>query len=193
MEQSTTCPKCRPIKATNLFSKNKNSQPDGLSRYCKSCQADYARAYYQRNGDKVRQSVSQWKRENKEIVNIGVKRYRDMHPDRVKARHRLYDQLNPDKVRNKVNRRRTRRQTNGVFAILPKELTKLYSGPCAYCGSKKYIEADHVIPISRGGRHAIGNLIPACRPCNRSKHDKTIMEWKLKKTATIKYLLERGK
>jgi len=37
---------------------------------------------------------------------------------------------------------------------------------------------DHVVPLIRGGRHSVGNIIPACRSCNSSKGGKFIIEWK---------------
>lgn len=52
-------------------------------------------------------------------------------------------------------------------------------GPvCAYCATEDGpFEIDHVIPISRGGSHEPDNLTVACRPCNRSKKDRTPDEW----------------
>ena len=44
---------------------------------------------------------------------------------------------------------------------------------CVYCGSKKYLTIDHVIPKSRGGNNTWGNLVTCCSPCNRHKGDKT--------------------
>lgn len=56
-----------------------------------------------------------------------------------------------------------------------------YHGCCAYCGRKTpVLHRDHVIPLARGGRHAIGNLLPACPPCNMSKHTAFVVEWKLR-------------
>ena len=49
---------------------------------------------------------------------------------------------------------------------------------CVYCGSEQQpFEADHVLPISRGGLTTEENLVCACLPCNRSKKDKTPEEW----------------
>jgi hypothetical protein len=49
---------------------------------------------------------------------------------------------------------------------------------CAYCGSLDGpFEVDHVRPRSRGGEHHLDNLTVACRPCNRSKRDRTVAEW----------------
>jgi len=78
----------------------------------------------------------------------------------------------------KALKRRALKQQNGIYKIATKELIKIYQSECTYCFSKNDIEADHVIPIARGGQHSIGNLVPACRKCNASKGAKTITEWK---------------
>ena len=44
----------------------------------------------------------------------------------------------------------------------------LITGPCAYCtGSPD--TWDHVVPLCRGGRNHVANLVPSCEPCNRRK------------------------
>lgn len=52
-----------------------------------------------------------------------------------------------------------------------------FDGTCAYCGSTVDIERDHVIPLSKGGRNIIGNILPACKSCNRSKGAKDMVSW----------------
>lgn len=47
---------------------------------------------------------------------------------------------------------------------------------CVYCGKSSIedgvkLEADHVIARSAGGKDVAGNLVTACRGCNRSKFD----------------------
>jgi hypothetical protein len=50
---------------------------------------------------------------------------------------------------------------------------------CAYCGERGgKLECDHIIPVARGGTHDDANLTTACFPCNRSKRDKTVEEWR---------------
>lgn len=50
---------------------------------------------------------------------------------------------------------------------------------CVYCGNstRKFLTLDHVIPKSKGGKDAWGNLVTACRTCNSEKADLTIEEW----------------
>jgi 5-methylcytosine-specific restriction endonuclease McrA len=38
------------------------------------------------------------------------------------------------------------------------------------CGSKKSIQVHHKIPISRGGSHAMNNLITLCQSCHDNQH-----------------------
>jgi len=45
---------------------------------------------------------------------------------------------------------------------------------CTYCGSDKQLEADHILPLSRGGSNAFVNLATACRSCNLSKGSKDL-------------------
>ncbi len=48
---------------------------------------------------------------------------------------------------------------------------------CQYCGRKGEgveLEIDHIIPMTRGGKTDIRNLITACKECNRAKHNKLL-------------------
>lgn len=50
---------------------------------------------------------------------------------------------------------------------------------CVYCGAQGVrLEADHIVPVSRGGETSMANLATACKPCNRSKGVKLISEWR---------------
>jgi hypothetical protein len=37
---------------------------------------------------------------------------------------------------------------------------------CVYCGSKRNLTLDHVIPKSRGGKNDWTNLVTSCQKCN---------------------------
>jgi len=52
-------------------------------------------------------------------------------------------------------------------------LFKRDGNQCLYCGSKKDLTLDHVMPKSRGGQTSWTNLATACKKCNSIKGDKT--------------------
>ena len=51
---------------------------------------------------------------------------------------------------------------------------------CVYCGSKKSLTLDHVIPKSRGGTNTWENLVTSCFSCNLKKANRTPEEAKMK-------------
>lgn len=51
---------------------------------------------------------------------------------------------------------------------------------CVYCGSRKELTLDHVIPKSRGGLNDWTNLVTSCSKCNIKKADRTPDEAKMK-------------
>lgn len=48
---------------------------------------------------------------------------------------------------------------------------------CAYCGCSGDLEVEHVVPISKGGEHHLGNIVPACHRCNSNKGRKDALQW----------------
>lgn len=46
---------------------------------------------------------------------------------------------------------------------------------CQYCGSKKSLTIDHVIPRCKGGEDTWENMVVACAPCNTKKGN-TLLE-----------------
>lgn len=51
-------------------------------------------------------------------------------------------------------------------------------GGCAYCKAEdRSLQRDCVMPISRGGRYTLENVVPACASCNASKHNDEVTSW----------------
>ena len=51
-------------------------------------------------------------------------------------------------------------------------------GGCAYCGADdQNVQKDCMLPISRGGRYTLANVVPACRSCNASKCNDEVTGW----------------
>lgn len=50
---------------------------------------------------------------------------------------------------------------------------------CAYCKMPciGLPDPDHVLPLSRGGRNDMSNIVASCRACNTDKNDLTLDEW----------------
>ena len=89
-------------------------------------------------------------------------------------------QAHPDEARVQTQRTRLRRQQvlGSITALEWRAKLEEFDGRCAYCGEPaEPVEMDHFIPVSRGGEHWVANVLPACRPCNRSKGQKTLEEW----------------
>jgi 5-methylcytosine-specific restriction endonuclease McrA len=52
-------------------------------------------------------------------------------------------------------------------------LFKRDKGDCQYCGGRKQLTIDHVVPRSKGGKSNWTNLVTACHRCNVIKGDKS--------------------
>lgn len=174
------------------------SSPEG---FCSAeCRREHKRAYTRawrakRNPPVVRQCP----RCNRDFqTNTKKKRY---CTDWCRAEH--YYELNREAIKARVETRMNsgerdhivavwlrnaklreqRKLTNpgsvGVSVRDWRRLLTRYGHCCAYCGARSdRLQMDHVIPLSRGGRHAIGNVLPACRRCNTSKRAKLLSEWR---------------
>jgi 5-methylcytosine-specific restriction endonuclease McrA len=67
--------------------------------------------------------------------------------------------------------RRGKRKRRRAFLIFSRDDFR-----CFYCGKSSIedgvkLEADHIIPRSKGGEDTAGNFLTSCRECNRSKFD----------------------
>ena len=51
---------------------------------------------------------------------------------------------------------------------------------CQYCGTRKELTIDHVVPRWAGGPHTWDNLVACCRRCNLKKGDKTPVQAQMK-------------
>jgi len=46
---------------------------------------------------------------------------------------------------------------------------------CIYCGKKKDLTLEHILPRSRGGPDTTDNAVFVCKACNSSKGDKRLL------------------
>jgi 5-methylcytosine-specific restriction endonuclease McrA len=78
-------------------------------------------------------------------------------------------------IRRRVSpaaKRRAAKAAGHVDLFSWQAVLEWYAFKCAYCGAP-WQEMEHCQPLSRGGAHAIHNVCPSCRRCNRNKGTRT--------------------
>lgn len=113
--------------------------------------------------------------------------YRD-RPDDYKVGARRWKADNAEKARVSAWNNKSRARTlpgveRGHVSYLDWcRLVHRHGGKCAYCGGwPEVLQMDHVVPLARGGRHSLGNVLPACERCNSSKGGALLAEWRLRR------------
>jgi 5-methylcytosine-specific restriction endonuclease McrA len=190
MIQYRRCKACEQNRPVSEYSKSPK-RVDGLNAKCAACrsadykeyrkrvprdkeqQREYARAYQQR---KKPPTLAQ-----KQIRAKYRRDYYQRNKLKLDMQHKEYLTRNPGRNSQQVSLYRMRAEANGVFRFSKKDVKRLLSSPCAYCGACGKMSMDHVLPVSKGGRNSIGNLLPACRQCNSEKHAKLLIAWRLQK------------
>ena len=145
------CTKCKVEKTLEGFHKDK-SRSDGISVWCKDCKKPYRDARYCKDRHLELQRSKKW------------------HVDNPQRSREMYSA--------KGKRRRARKYSADTRAVSRSELSHLLTRPCLACGTHEAITVEHLIPLARGGRHAIGNLAPLCQTCNSSKGSMLWIEWR---------------
>ena len=175
VSEMKTCFRCETEKDSAEFGILKSSV-DGLQRQCKPCINLYQANYNMAHPDKKIANAKKYRTTHAQQKAQYAKGYVQTHREQINCINAKYKKAHPEKIREINMRRRARLALNGVFVILDKDFRRLIQQPCFYCGQdSKHI--DHLIPISRGGRHSIGNLVSACVECNLSKSNKFLVEW----------------
>lgn len=141
------CTKCGVKKEESDFCKD-NRKQSGRGTICKHC---------------TQQQTKRWVNQNRD-------RLRFLSRKRYASRPDIREQ---DAARSKAAKflRKTRLQNVrcDLTAAQWRTIKSIYKNRCAYCGEKKPLTQDHIIPVSKGGAHTASNIIPACRSCNSSK------------------------
>ena len=190
-----TCTKCKNEKPISDFGKIYKNK-DVVRPACKLCCAEMLKIWKQKNRHRHALHSQTWRSKNsKRHSDYSKKWYQDnreralvrernrykSNPDATKQSAKMWKKANKEKVGDFEHRRRAAKAKNGVCLVLKKVLVRLANSLCVTCGSCERITLDHIIPISRGGRHSIGNLQPLCQSCNSSKQDKLMVEWKIQR------------
>ena len=141
-----------------------------IGRVCKACAVWKPAAKYAKSRTNISGITGK-------CVACTGKRAYELHRVSRIARSAKYSKAHPEYMRAVQGRRRERMKAKTpATAAQIRDLFTMWEHSCGYCGAHADT-LDHIRPLSRGGAHEIGNLVPACRPCNLSKHAKTPAEW----------------
>jgi 5-methylcytosine-specific restriction endonuclease McrA len=143
-------------------------------------QRAYAREWLKRNPEKAREAVRRWNKAHPDRRRAAKRLYYARHREQHKLVMAAYHRNHPEVLRAKSNAYRARaRAAEGQFTSAEwRALVERYDGRCAYRGEVGALEVDHRIPLSRGGRNSIDNVLPACRTCNAEKGQLTEEEFR---------------
>jgi 5-methylcytosine-specific restriction endonuclease McrA len=177
-------------------------QPAGpTQKYCSECNPVVQKVlfakWYRENSEKVKVCQARWRKENPEKVSTGHARWRKENPEKISECYAKWHKENPEKKRTSdakwkranadriqvygAKRRATKYGNTPISELLTSTewlaILAEASGHCHYCGKEATLTLDHVIPVSKGGRHSKDNVVAACGHCNYSKGNKTLEEW----------------
>ncbi len=190
-----TCTLCGKTKLITEFHRRK-VDPDGHRTYCKQCANERRSKYYAENREREDarnlswhaenreqrgEHKRKWREANKEHISEHGRQYYAENKERMADYRRQWEKANPDKVVEKVHRRRARKlSADGSYT--PADIRALLNaqrGRCVYCQAdiREGYTVDHITPLSRGGSNWPDNLQLLCRPCNSAKGDKTHDEY----------------
>lgn len=192
------CPTCDVDKPLNEFNKNRTKR-DGLAYSCRECMREALRQWREANPEKYQEAIHRSKAKKPEKYRAHKQSWAVAHPSKVRDSRQRYANTHPyDEVKREYFRKRyqqnkqqiqtrTRQyqRTHLEGAALRQRRRRLLKGHkrihgwpvmrawfgdrCLCCGATHRIEADHVIPLSKGGSDTLANLQPLCRTCNANK------------------------
>jgi 5-methylcytosine-specific restriction endonuclease McrA len=143
------------------------------------------RAYYYKNKKKCLDRAKIWTSKNKLKMQQYKKRwsqdhwqqYYMEHREEMLSRNKLWVIAHRDKKRHLCKDRCHRIRANGGKFTLNEwtKIKKKYFFTCLKCHKREpqiRLTIDHIIPLSKGGKHERTNIQPLCQRCNSKKGTK---------------------
>jgi len=143
-------------------------------------------AWWRAHPEKLKEKVRRRSLRRREKLKAYRKIYRSKNREKLNAASRKWLRTEAGKLaiarHNHVRRcRKLGLQSNNLgIAEWMRQVRQNPFMRCHWCGTKvsgRRIHFDHVIALSNGGSHAIGNLCAACPDCNRSKSSRALSNW----------------
>ncbi len=110
--------------------------------------------------------------------------YRQKNAAEIYVKTRKWVAENPEKARANAVRGSSKRRAlllgNPAPGVSDSEwsgIKQVFGGMCAYCRVSPPTDCEHVLCLSKGGHHAVYNVVPACESCNHSKWCHSLKNW----------------
>jgi 5-methylcytosine-specific restriction endonuclease McrA len=131
----------------------------------------YGREWMRLNADKARDAMRRWRAANRDVDRAAKRAYYAANDEAVRAANKAYAQSHPEVAVVKRHRRRERVSGQPGFTAQEwRALLEAHQHRCAYCFESARLQVEHKVPIARGGKNTIDNIVPACARCNTRKH-----------------------
>lgn len=171
--ETKKCIRCEEIKTVDNFSISKQGY---YHSYCRSCSSILFKQYREKNKDKLREKQKEYQEKNKEVLLKKWSKYHLKNKEKRNRQTKEYFQTEKGKCVCKNGNQNRRKHINNSD-VTTSQLLELNKNAkvCYWCNKSlkgKKIHIDHYIPLSKGGKHTISNLVVSCSSCNLSKHTK---------------------
>jgi 5-methylcytosine-specific restriction endonuclease McrA len=169
--------KYREVNKDKLSKKQKEHRIKNHERFLEK-----DREYYKNNKEKCNERSRKYQAANKEEIQKTKRAYYEKNREAILEKDKIYSSTPKGRaVAQNANIKR-----RGYFD--KDDITKedwlavmwLCEWKCFYCNVDLTADnrtLDHLIPLSRGGKHEVGNLLPSCISCNSSKLNKQVEAW----------------
>jgi len=156
--------------------------------------AEDRKIYNKANKNSMALRSKMWRENNKQMVKDYSQRYYILNKDELVEKSRIFHRDNKELsstshskwIKNNLEkctmygekRRTLQRKLPASFTTTQwVNLILIFDNKCAYCGKETKLQQDHFLALSKGGEYTSNNIIPACKSCNCSKHDKNFFIW----------------
>jgi 5-methylcytosine-specific restriction endonuclease McrA len=100
--------------------------------------------------------------------------YREDHREYHRRKSAEWYRRNRDFVIQKTRLRKLKLDQGDLTPAQWRMIVELASGCCLRCGrDDRPLTVDHIVPLSRDGKHTLTNVQPLCDECNKRKFTKT--------------------
>lgn len=193
MENTKTCTKCNTTKDISEFQIRTDTGKHRLQ--CIKCRLESSKKHYERNKHKRLEQCKEYYENNKEAKREWGFKYREENKIHRLARGRKYYQNNKDAINKRIKKyretpigkavaknasgRRRSRLRSGTISNLDIKNLREKTKNCYWCNVKlkKDYHLDHYLPLSKGGKHVIENIVITCPTCNLRKNAKDPLEF----------------